>query len=98
MARLSRPATPFFTSPPEPMTRTANVDISITGRPTAESGRVLTSEALAFLGQLQKEFGARRAELLERRHERWASLQVGGTLSFATDGPAQGDWRVAPAP
>ena len=80
------------------MTRTANVDISITGRPTAESGRVLTSEALAFLGQLQKEFGARRAELLERRHERWASLQVGGTLSFATDGPAQGDWRVAPAP
>ncbi|HYC49584.1 MAG TPA: malate synthase A [Gemmatimonadaceae bacterium] len=80
------------------MTTTAHDHVIVTGPPTAESGRVLTPEALAFLGQLHHEFDARRTELLERRQQRWASLQVGGSLEFPQPGQARGAWKVAPAP
>jgi malate synthase len=81
------------------MTTMASSNITVVGSPSGESARVLTPDALAFVGQLHSEFGARRLELLRRRIERWESLQSGATrLGFATTGPALGDWRVAPAP
>jgi malate synthase len=80
------------------MSTTTRTDVVITGPSTAESGRVLTPEALAFLGRLHHEFGARRTELLERRRERWAALQVGGMLEFPQAATARSAWTVAPAP
>src|SRR5688572_27559218 len=81
------------------MTVTHPSQIRVTGAATAESDRVLTPEALTFIGELHTEFAERRLELLQRRVERWNALQRGeDSLRFADSGPALGDWRVAPAP
>jgi malate synthase len=55
---------------------------------------VLSPDALAFVALLQRELGPRRAELLQRRHERT------GTPDFLdeTRDVRSGDWRVAPPP
>jgi malate synthase len=64
-----------------------------------ESDRVLTPEALAFLGRLHAEFADRRHELLQRRKDRWEALQSGAaTLEFQRTDASSGDWRVAKAP
>ncbi|HMC55988.1 MAG TPA: hypothetical protein VKH19_12485, partial [Gemmatimonadaceae bacterium] len=74
-------------------------NITVVGPTTRESARVLTPDALAFVGRLHAEFDGRRQELLRRRQERWQRLQTGAEpLDFATSGPALGAWRVAPAP
>ena len=81
------------------MTTMTSSNVNVVGPRTRESSRVLTSDALAFVGRLHSEFGDRRRELLQRRKERWESLQSGASrLDFATSGPALGDWRVAAAP
>ena len=81
------------------MTTMASSNVKVVGPRTSESARVLTRDALAFVGRLHSEFGDRRRELLRRRKERWEALQSGATrLEFATSGPALGEWRVAPAP
>jgi len=81
------------------MTATASSKINVVGLPSRESGRILTPESLAFLGRLHAEFGDRRLDLLRTRKERWKALQRGTiSLTFASHGPALGDWHVAPAP
>ena len=81
------------------MTATASPDVRVVGSRTDDSERVLTPDALAFVGRLHVEFGARRRELLARRTERAAAIQQGtARLDFAKDGLAQGDWTVAAAP
>ncbi len=55
---------------------------------------VLSGDALAFIGLLQRELGPRRVELLQRRRERTAEP---GFLDETADVRA-GDWRVAPPP
>ncbi|MEO6857063.1 MAG: malate synthase A, partial [Solirubrobacteraceae bacterium] len=62
--------------------------------------RVLTPEALEFVGALQDEFGARRAELLDARVRRRAQLADGKMLDFLADTAEirEGDWQVAPVP
>ena len=80
------------------MTVTASSDVRVVGSRTADSARVLTPDALAFVGRLHSEFAERRREALQRRAERWERLQRGERLDFATGGAAQGEWRVAPAP
>jgi len=73
--------------------------VTVSGPPTRESERVLTPDALTFIGQLHAEFASRRRDLLKKRAERWHALQNGSDrLDFASSGPALGDWRVAPAP
>ena len=81
------------------MTTSASSQLFVTGPRTAESERVLTPEALAFIARLHAEFGEQRLALLRQRKERWEALQSGAlSLDFA-DAPAiTGDWRVAPAP
>jgi malate synthase len=61
---------------------------------------VLTSEALGFVEELQREFGGRRGELLGRRAERQAEIDAGDTLDFLPDTQEirDGDWQVAPVP
>ena len=50
-----------------------------------DARRILSHDALAFVADLQRELGTRRAELLEYRAERRASLAAGH------DGKREGD-------
>ncbi len=61
---------------------------------------VLTPEALELVAALEREFGARREELLRARAERQLRLSAGELPGFleATRSVREGDWRVAPAP
>jgi malate synthase len=60
----------------------------------------MTDEAIAFVAGLQREFGGRRAALLEARAERQVRLDEGERPDFleATPSVREADWRVAPAP
>ncbi|MET1006070.1 MAG: malate synthase A [Propionibacteriaceae bacterium] len=75
-------------------------DVQVTGPAVDHQDEVLTEEALAFVALLQREFGARRNELLERRVTRREDIAQGGTLDFLpeTADVRSGEWRVAPAP
>ena len=61
---------------------------------------VLSDAALAFVGDLEHRFGARRRELLAMRKDRQARLDAGDTPDFlaATAGVRAADWKVAPVP
>ena len=80
----------------------ASEGVQITGPQGDRYEEVLTPEALSLVAGLQRELGARRAELLAARQARQVELSAGGTLDFLAatrairDDP---DWRVAaPAP
>jgi malate synthase len=62
--------------------------------------QILTKGALEFVELLQRELGATRRELLERRHERQRGLDAGERPDFLakTREVREGDWRVAAAP
>src|SRR5438046_6497736 len=76
--------------------------IEIIGPPGDRFEEILTPDALNLVAMLQRDFGARRAELLAARGARQRELLDGGTLDFLPgtrrirdDNP----WRVpAPAP
>ncbi|MFI7109030.1 malate synthase A [Nonomuraea sp. NPDC050227] len=72
--------------------------MEITGPMLERFDEILTPEALGFVAALQREFGARRLELLEARQTRQAELSAGGTLDFLpeTKEVREGDWQVAP--
>ena len=61
---------------------------------------VLTTDALAFLEELQRRFGPTREELLRARAERRQRLAEDGALDFLeeTRSVRESDWQVAPAP
>ncbi len=61
---------------------------------------ILSTEALEFVGALQREFGERRAELLRLRDERQKRLDAGEMPDFlsSTKSVREGDWQVAKAP
>ena len=61
---------------------------------------VLTTDALAFVVELQHRFGPTREELLRARAERRQRLAQGGALDFLeeTRDVRESDWQVAPAP
>src|SRR5215213_2066027 len=74
--------------------------IDVRGTIAGGAEAVVTEEALDFLARLHREFDARRLDLLARRRERQARLDMGGTLDFRpeTRDLREGDWRVAAAP
>ncbi|MCW2912489.1 MAG: malate synthase [Actinomycetia bacterium] len=76
--------------------------VEVTGPLHDRYDEILTPEAVGFLATLQREFGARRKELLAKRVERQEALSKGGTLDFLPEtAPVRDDdtWRVAdPAP
>jgi malate synthase len=61
---------------------------------------VLSPAALAFVADLQRRFGARRAELLAERVARQARLDAGERPDFLSETSAvrKADWTVAPLP
>jgi malate synthase len=76
------------------------VDIAATGERIEGGERILTPEALEFVAELQREFGARRDRLLAARGRRRAEAGRAGRLDFLPETAfvRAGDWRVARAP
>ncbi|GEM87199.1 malate synthase A [Meiothermus granaticius] len=74
--------------------------VQILGPELPASSAILSPEALAFVAGLQREFGAVRRGLLERRGEMAARIAAGETPRFLehTRFIREGDWSVAPAP
>ncbi len=74
--------------------------IQIIGRITPEYAQILTPDAVAFAANLQREFGARRAELLSRRAARQAQFDAGKLPDFLpeTRPVRESDWTCAPTP
>ncbi len=61
---------------------------------------ILTPDALAFLADLERQFGARRRALLDTRVVRQAAVDAGQLPDFRpeTSEIRSGDWTVAPLP
>jgi malate synthase len=60
---------------------------------------ILTADALDFLAELTRQFGARRAELLQARADRYATGSPGTMLDFLAETAeirADRSWQVAP--
>jgi malate synthase len=74
------------------------IEITGTGEPAADE--ILSPNALAFVADLQRRFGARRDDLLQARRDRQAEIDAGADLDFdpATAEIRDGDWTVPPAP
>ncbi len=72
---------------------------TVTG-PEAATGRILTDDALAFVTDLERRFGARRRELLEARAERQKGLDAGELPDFLpeTREIRESDWTIEPVP
>ena len=74
--------------------------VEIRGPAVAQADRVLTTEALEFVAGLQRQFGARRLELLAARKKRQSVLDRGVMPDFLAETAEirSGDWTVAGAP
>jgi malate synthase len=74
-------------------------EITVTGTTEGRYAEILTPEAIAFVVALDREFGARRVQLLDRRRRRRTART--GELDFlpSTLAVREGSWTVAaPAP
>lgn len=62
--------------------------------------RILTPDAVAFLTDLEREFGWRRGQILDRRQRRESELRAGARPNFLEETRAlrAADWKIAPVP
>src|SRR5262245_32408289 len=74
--------------------------LTVRGPAVADSSRVLTPDALAFIARLARRFEARRQEVLQARRERQAALRAGARPGFLaeTRSVREGEWAVAATP
>ena len=74
--------------------------VTITGSVPPEFKPILTTEALAFVAQLEREFGSRRRELLRKRATRQAEIDAGQMPDFLPETAhiREREWTVAPIP
>ena len=74
--------------------------IEIHGALPERAEEILSAEAVAFVAGLQRQFGARRLELLAAREARQARFDAGDLPDFPAETAAirAGDWTVAPIP
>ena len=74
--------------------------VEVLGEITPAFSEILTPEALAFVAKLQRQFGTRRKQCLERRQERQRRLDQGEGLDFlpGTKQIREDDWKCAPIP
>ena len=75
-------------------------DMKITGPVTSEYSKILTSPALKFIQKLEREVGEQRRELLKKRIERQAELDMGMMPTFLPSGKniRQTSWKAASIP
>src|ERR1700694_9522 len=81
---------------PMATTETVRLKRKVEGR----AAEFLPTQALGFLGRLQREFGGRREELLRLRDERQRRLDGGEMPQFlvTTSSVRDSEWHVAKAP
>ena len=74
--------------------------MEITGALRPEYGTVLTAQALAFVAELERRFGARRQALLEARAERQRQFDAGAMPAFLEDtrDVRETEWTIAAQP
>jgi malate synthase len=74
--------------------------LQLVGPLAQDYDRILTSEALAFVSALERRFGERRVDLLDRRHERHKRLLAGELPDFLPETALlrEAAWKVARAP
>jgi malate synthase len=74
--------------------------MNIKGMSTPAFQQILTSEALAFIEGLEREFGPRRRELLQKRLERQKTFDAGTLPGFLpeTAGIRASEWSVGSIP
>jgi malate synthase len=74
--------------------------VDVRGPVEGRQVEILTPEALAFVADLQRRFGQRRAELLRARAERQARIEAGELPRFLpeTRDVREGEWRTAAPP
>ncbi|HJR22625.1 MAG TPA: malate synthase A [Dongiaceae bacterium] len=74
--------------------------VSVAPLPDSTFQKILTPEALAFLAELERKFGAERLRLLDLRTERQKRLDAGEKPDFLKETAhiRTGDWKVAPLP
>src|SRR6266851_5381636 len=74
--------------------------VEVIGPVAGRAREVLTPAALDFVGSLQREFGARRQQLLHERDERQARIDTGEMPDFlaSTKSVRESEWHVATAP
>jgi malate synthase len=74
--------------------------IQLLGRINPAFAQILTPDALAFVAKLQRAFGGRREECLQRRQDRQIALHHGETLDFLpeTKSIRESDWTCTPIP
>ncbi len=74
--------------------------VTITGAMQPGFETVLTAEAVAFVADLERRFGARRRELLAKRREVQARIDAGWKPDFLAETKSirDADWTVAPLP
>jgi len=74
--------------------------VNITASVSSEFSRVLTPEALAFVGRLERAFGACRREVLQKRSARQAEIDAGKMPDFLPETAhiRESEWSVAPIP
>jgi malate synthase len=74
-------------------------EVALKGPIQDRAEEVLTPRALEFVARLQREFGARRLELLAWRDERQQRLDAGEVPQFLYPSPGRdSEWKVARAP
>ncbi|HVL47484.1 MAG TPA: malate synthase A [Candidatus Thermoplasmatota archaeon] len=80
--------------------RLTHEDVTLLGPPVERAGEVLTPEALAFVGRLNRRFDPPRRALLARRQERQAAFDRGERPGFlpGTRHVREGEWKVGPVP
>jgi len=80
------------------MAVTAGIEVS--GANVSGADEILTPDALAFVADLQRRFGADRLAILHARVERQNELDAGALPDFpgGTADVRAADWTVAPAP
>jgi malate synthase len=78
----------------------AALNVTADPPPDESLADILSSDALAFVGELHRRFEPRRQELLAARRDRDAELRAGGALDFLpeTREVREGDWRVPEPP
>ncbi len=74
--------------------------VKLVGAPTPHSEEILVPEALEFVVDLERRFGARRRELLAARAQRQKRLDAGERPGFLPETASirTSDWTVAPLP
>lgn len=82
----------------EPAVYTTNIQVKGMMKPGYE--KVLTPEALEFIGYLHDQYNQKRKSLLTQREVRQEKLDAGESLTFldSTKSIREGDWKVDPIP